>query len=335
MRVIMNALHRFGLLSTLVVCVAAGCDDDGDSIEVPGAAGETNVAGSANEGGTGGTDAGAGGDAGTATAAGNGGESATSAAGRGGEAGGGGEVGGSGGEAGGGGDAGADPLGSSTVIDVNDVKTHPESYEWFDFRPNVKKLILAGAAETEHIAILWYTVTNGGVGLHYHAKTESVYVIDGSQTDGKGTYTDGTVYYNPPGSGHQVTDSGGFFLLAYSAPPDFVNTSLIEEYTPVRIDTTDPDLTTTLTFTEAGAGVQIYDVPVEESGGLSSTLIETTTATPYAYDGNYILVLEGSCVVEGTTLAAGRLVVAEGVTPRTYAISAPVGSTCLALTVSF
>src|SRR6478752_7846847 len=137
-------------------------------------------------------------------------------------------------------------LASATITDLNDVSTKPDSYDWFDFKPNIKKLILAGAAETQHIAVLWYTVTDGGVALHYHAKTESVYVIHGTQTDAKGVYTDGTVYFNPPGSGHQITDSSGFFLLAYAAPPDFANTGLIEAYEPVRIDTTDANLTTTL-----------------------------------------------------------------------------------------
>ena len=56
---------------------------------------------------------------------------------------------------------------TSTLLDLKDVKANPTAYEWFDFRPNVKKLILAGAAETEHVAILWYTVDRwrGGAAL--------------------------------------------------------------------------------------------------------------------------------------------------------------------------
>ncbi len=77
-------------------------------------------------------------------------------------------------------------LKTSTILDLNDLKKNPGNYTWFDFRPNLKKLILSGDANTEHVSILWYTVANGSVGLHYHAKTESVYVIDGTQTDGKG-----------------------------------------------------------------------------------------------------------------------------------------------------
>jgi len=248
-----------------------------------------------------------------------------------------GEPSGGAGGAGGASDGGSStgPLATSTVLDVNDVQAHPEPYAWFDFKPNVKKLILAGAAETQHIAILWYTVTDGGVGLHYHSKTESVYVIDGTQTDAKGVYTTGTVYFNPPGSGHQITDSSGFFLLAYAAPPDFANTDLIEAYTPVRIDTTDPDLTATYDFIEQATGVRTYTVPLVEAGGLSSKLIETKSTTPVTYEGNYLLVLGGSCDIEGVTLGQGKLVVAKALTPQPYAINASTGNTCLTMGISF
>src|SRR3954471_2560926 len=149
-------------------------------------------------------------------------------------------------------------LAMATAFDLDDVKTNPAAYDFMDFKPNVQKLILAGAPETKHIAILWYTVTDGGVGLHYHAKSESVYVIDGTQTDAKGTYPTGTVYFNPPGSGHQIMDSSGFFVLAYAAPPDFANTDLIGSYEPIRIDTTDPDLTSTYPFEEQKTGVKTF-----------------------------------------------------------------------------
>src|SRR6185369_8829019 len=97
----------------------------------------------------------------------------------------------------------------------------------------------------------------------------------------KGTYTNGTAYFNPPASGHQISDSSGFFLLAYAAPPDFTNTELIQAYTPVVIDTTDPNLTTTYSFTSQGTGIQTYAVPLDQAGGLFATLIETTALEAY------------------------------------------------------
>lgn len=224
---------------------------------------------------------------------------------------------------------------SRTMLNLVDVKTNPTAYEWFDFRPNVKKLILSGAAETEHVAILWYTVPDGGVGLHYHAKTESVYVIEGTQTDMKGIYPTGTVYFNPPGSGHQITDSSGFFILAYAAPPDFMKTDLIGEYMPVRIETAAPDLTTLNAFSPKQAGVRVFSVPVDGMGGLSAEFIETSSSADYTYSGNYLLVLGGSCDVDGVGFAKDMLLVAKTVTPQPYKVRATQPSSCLAMGVSF
>jgi hypothetical protein len=240
-------------------------------------------------------------------------------------------------------DAGADAtesadaqgLSAATVLDLNDVKTNPGSYDWFDFKPNVKKLILAGMPETEHVAILWYTITEGAVGLHYHSKTESVFVIDGTQTDAKGVYPTGTVYFNPPGSGHEIMHSSGFFVLAYAAPPDFVNTSLIGAYTPIRIATGAADLTTAYPFVESKAGVRVFSPALDSTGGMTAAFIDITSAEDYVYRGNYLLVLKGSCDIEGVTIPKDKLVVGKTVTPRSYKVAASTGSTCLAMGVSF
>lgn len=228
-----------------------------------------------------------------------------------------------------------DPLSAATVLELDDVKTNPTEYEFIDFKPNVQKLILTGAADTQHIAVLWYTVNDGGVGLHYHAKTESVFVIDGTQTDAKGEYPTGTVYFNPPGSGHEITNSSGFFLLAYAAPPDFAATDKIGEYTPLRIDTAADDLTHSYPFEEMQADARRYVVPLDDEGGMSAQLIEISDAGAYDYTGNYVLVLKGSCEIQAATLAKDTLVVTKTIDPQTYQISATHGSTCVALGVSF
>lgn len=332
----MKTILSFAVLSVSILGVAAACssDDDGDSTSGSGGAG--GVGGSlTSTGGAGGTAAG-GSSSTAATGAGGtttGGTSTTGGAAGAPEGGGAGEAG-----AGGEGGEGSDPLAPFTVIDLNDVKTNPSNYEgdggWFEFRPNLQKLILAGEEQTQHIAILWYTVIDGAVGLHLHSKTESVYVIDGTQTDAKGTYTNGTVYFNPPGSGHQISDSSGFFLLAYAAPPNFMDTDLIEEYTPVTIDTTDPDLTTEYDFVELADGLSTYTVPLDEDGGMAAELIETSASDAYTFDGNYILVLEGTCVIQGASEGPGMLIVAKTIANQTYEISASSG-TCLAMGISF
>jgi hypothetical protein len=227
-------------------------------------------------------------------------------------------------------------LSPTRVLDLNDVKQNPATYQWLDFRPNVQKLILSGAAETEHVALLWYTVPDGSVGLHLHAKTESVYVIEGTQTDAKGVYPTGTVYFNPPGSGHALMNSSGLFILAYASPPDFANTSAIEEYTPVRIDTAAPDLTSAYAFEQQEPGVRSFGVPLVSAGGMSAQLIELTApGGEHGYLGNYLLVLRGQCDIDGVVLDAQKLVVAQTVEPRPFAIRAAADSTCLSMGISF
>ncbi len=227
-------------------------------------------------------------------------------------------------------------LSSKAVLDLNDVKTNPTAYEWFDFRPNVQKLILSGAAETEHVAILWYTVTDGSVGLHFHSKTESVYVIDGTQTDAKGVYPTGTVYFNPPGSGHAIMNSSGFFILAYASPPDFASTDLIEEYTPVRIDTQGLNVMSEYPFEQKAAGIRAFEAPLSSAGGMSAQFVELTSAgAEYEYSGNYVLVLEGICGIEGVTFGEQALVVARTVEPERFKVTLPRGGSCLVMGVSF
>jgi hypothetical protein len=238
-------------------------------------------------------------------------------------------------------DSGADStdvqsLSATTILNLEDVKTNPSSYDWFDFRPNVLKLILSGAAETEHVAILWYTVSDGSVGMHYHAKTESVYVIDGTQTDAKGVYPTGTVYFNPPGSGHQISNSSGFFILAYASPPDFASTDRIQEYTPIRVDTAAPNLMSDSAVEQKAVGVRTLAVPIDPTGGMTGQFMELTSpGDAHEFRGNYLLVLEGSCTLAGKTFGPQMLIVAQTVAPQPYTISAAPGSSCLAMGVSF
>ncbi|HEY9878307.1 MAG TPA: cupin domain-containing protein [Leptolyngbyaceae cyanobacterium] len=226
-------------------------------------------------------------------------------------------------------------LSNSTIVDLKDLTANPGNYDFFNFRPNLEKLILSGAADTKHISILWYTIPDGSVGLHYHAMTESVYAIEGTQTDAKGVYPSGSLYFNPPGSGHQISNSTGFFILAYAAPPDFANTNLIGEYNPVQINTADPNLETLYPFEAVQEDVSIYNIPVDPQGGLSSEFIKTTSSEDYTYTGNYVLVLQGICMINGTSFGPDMLVVAKTVETQPYSVSATENDSCLALGLSF
>jgi len=226
-------------------------------------------------------------------------------------------------------------LASSTIVDLTDLAANPSNYDFFTFRPNLEKLFLSGAADTEHISILWYTIPDGSVGEHYHSMTESVYVIDGTQTDAKGLYPTGSLYFNPPGSGHEISDSTGFCLLAYALPPDFANTDLIEEYIPVQINTAAADIETRYSFENVRDNLWLYDVPLDPIGGMSSQLIKSTSTEGYQYQGNYLLVLKGSCNINGTTFNEKMLVVASTVEAKSYEISAIANQSYLVLGLSF
>jgi len=229
----------------------------------------------------------------------------------------------------------ASSLSNSTIVNLNDLIADPNDYDFFTFRPNLEKLILSGTADSEHISILWYTIPDGSVGLHYHSMTESVYAIDGTQTDAKGVYPSGSLYFNPPGSGHQISNSSGFFILAYAAPPDFANTNLIEDYTPVQINTADPDLETLYPFEAVQDGVLVYSIPLDAQGGMSSKFIQTSSSESYPYTGNYLLVLRGDCTINGTAFGENMLVVATTVETQDYSVSSAEGNSCLALGLSF
>lgn len=176
---------------------------------------------------------------------------------------------------------------------------------------------------------------DGAVGLHYHSKTESVYVIDGTQTDEQGEYPTGTVYFNPPESGHAISESSGFFLLAYASPPDFMQTDLIQDYTPIRIDTRDPELTGSYPFEESADGVALFELPLDPSGGMSAAFIETRSEEGFAFVGNYLVVIEGSCSIDGDTHGEEMLVVTPTIEPKSFTVSATTEGRCLALGVSF
>jgi len=226
-------------------------------------------------------------------------------------------------------------LSHSTIIDLNELTANPEHYDFVTFRPDLEKLILVGHANTRHICILWYTVAAGKVGPHYHAMTESVYAIDGTQTDAQGVYPTGSLYFNPPGSGHEISDSTGFFILAYASPPDFTHTDLSADYTPVQINTADPHLETLYSFERRQDGVLVYQVPLDAQGGMSSQFIKSASSQGYKYTGNYLLVLRGSCTIDGTACRESTLVVAPTVEPQSYRISTAGGESCLALGLSF
>lgn len=222
-------------------------------------------------------------------------------------------------------------LHGSTIIHLPHLIADPGSYGFLPFKPHVQKLILAGTAASQHICILWYTSPDGGVDFHTHAMTEAVYVIQGSQADHRGTYGAGSLYFNPPGSGHRIVNSHGFFLLAYASPPDFANTAFDADYVPVHINTA-AAITEAYPFIEQAKGIATYPIPLAPQGGMQAELIRLRAGQTYRYSGNYLLGLRGRCLINGQP-SQDTLVVA-ATAPQTYCLKAD-AETCWLLGLAF
>ena len=68
------------------------------------------------------------------------------------------------------------------------------------------------------IAVLRYD-PGARVPLHEHVGLEMILVLDGAQTDEKGTYGQGDMVINPVGSRHSVWSDDGCVVLLYWAEP--------------------------------------------------------------------------------------------------------------------
>lgn len=68
------------------------------------------------------------------------------------------------------------------------------------------------------IAVLRYD-PGARVPLHEHVGSEMILVLDGAQTDEKGTYCKGDMVINPVGSRHSVWSDDGCVVLLYWAEP--------------------------------------------------------------------------------------------------------------------
>jgi anti-sigma factor ChrR (cupin superfamily) len=68
------------------------------------------------------------------------------------------------------------------------------------------------------LALLRYR-PGAGVPRHEHTGLETILVLEGSQSDERGTYRTGDVVLNPPGSIHRVwSDEGCTVLISWAAP---------------------------------------------------------------------------------------------------------------------
>lgn len=92
--------------------------------------------------------------------------------------------------------------------------------EFQPFKPGIEvHFVLRGEPE---IAILKYA-PGAAAPLHLHPAPESILMLDGSQSDERGTYHAGDLVVNLPGSQHSVKSTDGCVaLLQWAKPVEFL-----------------------------------------------------------------------------------------------------------------
>lgn len=90
------------------------------------------------------------------------------------------------------------------------------------FSEGVEIAWLSNQGEEGGTALLRY-VPGASVPRHLHVGLETIVVLDGEQSDDRGTYPAGTVITNPPGYTHAVwTETGCTILICWNKPVQFV-----------------------------------------------------------------------------------------------------------------
>ena len=83
---------------------------------------------------------------------------------------------------------------------------------WKEMRAGVDIRHLAGSADGPTAALLRYA-PRARVPKHRHAGFEVIYVLEGEQSDERGTYAAGTLIVNPVGGAHSVWSEKGCLVL--------------------------------------------------------------------------------------------------------------------------
>ena len=99
---------------------------------------------------------------------------------------------------------------------------------WQDqrFQPFRDGIEIAWIVTGEPSAALLKYAPGASVPLHNHAGLETILVLDGSQSDERGTYTAGDLVINPEGTQHSVWSTAGCVVLAqWQRPVEFLEPS--------------------------------------------------------------------------------------------------------------
>jgi anti-sigma factor ChrR (cupin superfamily) len=95
----------------------------------------------------------------------------------------------------------------------------PENLGWRPFRKGVEIYPIYGDPRQGPSAALLRYEPGSGVPAHTHTGHEHILVLSGSQSDRNGTYGEGTLVVNPPGSVHEVHSASGCVVLVIWEKP--------------------------------------------------------------------------------------------------------------------
>jgi anti-sigma factor ChrR (cupin superfamily) len=111
-------------------------------------------------------------------------------------------------------------------VQLNDLfhfATHQDGFAWQPYKKGVDIFRLYGDGVTGPTAALVRYREHGEVPMHEHPGYEHILILSGSQRDANGTYKEGTLIINPPGTRHKVhSDAGCIVLAIYEKPVRFV-----------------------------------------------------------------------------------------------------------------
>ena len=93
---------------------------------------------------------------------------------------------------------------------------------WKPLRPGVDVRTLAGVEGGPSVALLRYA-PGAQVPAHRHQGFEVICVLEGAQSDERGTYSAGMVVVNPAGGSHRVwSEDGCLVLIVWERSIDFL-----------------------------------------------------------------------------------------------------------------
>lgn len=102
--------------------------------------------------------------------------------------------------------------------DIFKVGKDYQSLLWQPFQEGVDIHRLYGDGTGAGAALLRYQA-GASVPIHSHSGFEHVFVLEGSQTDDRGTYGVGTLVINSPDTTHQVFSASGCVVLVVWEKP--------------------------------------------------------------------------------------------------------------------